>query len=144
MLSEKTFVIGRSRSCDLILSDEEETVSRKHAEFTITPDGRFFLTDCNSTNGTWLIEHGEARRIRQEYVSAEDTVQFGGLRKPVKGLLEAIHLKFPSVGGAPFGEQGGGVQKLAPPEEQKVQGDKLFRDSEGRILSEDEYREKFE
>jgi len=46
----RSFSIGRQTG-DFILPDP--TVSGHHADVTLTPDGRFVLTDCNSTNGTF-------------------------------------------------------------------------------------------
>lgn len=45
-----SFSIGR-QNADFLLPDP--TVSGRHAEAALTPDGRFVLTDCNSTNGTY-------------------------------------------------------------------------------------------
>lgn len=106
MQDTRTFSIGRSRGCDVILSDEPETVSRKHAELTVQADGRLFLTDCNSTNGTWLVDRGEGRRIRQEFVNPHDVVEFGSLRTTVAEMLETIRLKFPALHhGSPVANQ---------------------------------------
>ena len=42
--------IGRSWDADLFLDDE--SVSRKHAEFVVTKEGHYYLLDLGSTNGT--------------------------------------------------------------------------------------------
>ncbi len=47
---ERPLLIGRGRSCDLVLRDE--TVSRRHAELA-REGGRWLLRDLGSTNGTW-------------------------------------------------------------------------------------------
>lgn len=44
--------IGRALENELVVSDLQ--VSRLHAEFTATPDGRFELRDLGSHNGTYL------------------------------------------------------------------------------------------
>lgn len=43
-------VLGRGWDADLFLDDE--SVSRKHAEFTVTREGQYYLRDLGSTNGT--------------------------------------------------------------------------------------------
>jgi hypothetical protein len=67
------FVIGRSRDCDLCLSDL--SVSRRHAQLVRREDG-WILTDLGSHNGTrlngWLVR--EPVRL-----SAGDRVDFGSV-----------------------------------------------------------------
>ena len=73
----KAFVeyrIGRS-DADIVIDDP--TVSRQHAELVRTADGRYFLTDCVSTGGTFVRRDGEWRRIRQEFVSADEPIRIG-------------------------------------------------------------------
>jgi hypothetical protein len=43
------FVIGRDGSCDIVVSDRQ--ISRKHARFSISPDG-VYMEDLGSKNGT--------------------------------------------------------------------------------------------
>jgi hypothetical protein len=44
-------VLGRSRACDRVIA--EPTVSRMHALLRFA-DGRWWLSDLGSTNGTWV------------------------------------------------------------------------------------------
>lgn len=94
--NERLFTIGRSRSCDIVLSDD--TVSRRHAELTFMADGKLLMTDCHSSRGTFLVNpKGDKQRIRQELVTPIDTLQFGdSVCLTVKEILEAIRLKFPA------------------------------------------------
>lgn len=71
----RTYVVGRQQDCDLRLDDS--TVSRRHAEVILTPDGRYYLTDCNSAGGTYIHEGAGWRQIRQEFVSAGARLRFG-------------------------------------------------------------------
>lgn len=49
----ETVVIGRKKEgCDIVL-DYEKSVSGKHCEILVR-DGRFFVKDLQSSNGTWL------------------------------------------------------------------------------------------
>ena len=43
-------VLGRGWDTDLFL--EDESVSRKHAAFIVTPEGHYYVRDLGSTNGT--------------------------------------------------------------------------------------------
>jgi DNA-binding NtrC family response regulator len=57
--------VGRKEPSDLIVRDHG--LSSKHARFTLT-DGRIFVEDLNSTNGTWIA----GTRIER------DELEFGG------------------------------------------------------------------
>ncbi|WP_425387536.1 FHA domain-containing protein [Desulfatirhabdium butyrativorans] len=93
-MKEHKFTIGRSRHCDIVLSDE--TVSRNHAELIFLNNGYLLLIDCHSRNGTSIIENGRAHRITQDFLTPTDIVQFGSISITVKKLLEVIRLKYPS------------------------------------------------
>jgi Inner membrane component of T3SS, cytoplasmic domain len=62
LASDRPSVIGRSRSCDLVLHDD--SVSRRHLMLTVD-GGHVVVTDLGSTNGTLLngrwITQAEAR-----------------------------------------------------------------------------------
>ena len=56
--------LGRGWDADLFLDDE--SVSRKHAEFIVTKEGHYYLRDHGSTNGTKVNGtriHGKPQRI---------------------------------------------------------------------------------
>lgn len=97
--TERKYTIGRSPTCDIVLADD--SVSRIHAELAFLEDGKLLVTDCRSTQGTFLMPHrGKERTIRQELVSPLDALRFGTVIMPVKELLQAIHLKYlPAVNG---------------------------------------------
>ena len=92
---ERKFTIGRSRDCDIVLADE--SVSRNHAELILLPDGKLFLIDCHSNNGTELLINGQACPIRQELVLPTDILKFGDVTITVKDMLEGIHMKFKAL-----------------------------------------------
>ena len=71
----KTFLIGRNHDCDLTLDDPG--VSRKHAEVILTADGRYYLTDRNSTHGTFVRHKSNWRPIHQEFVNSTERIRFG-------------------------------------------------------------------
>jgi pSer/pThr/pTyr-binding forkhead associated (FHA) protein len=63
-------VIGRSRSCDLVLRDD--SVSRRHLMLTVSDD-HVMVTDLGSTNGTLL----NGRWIIQAEARPGDVLQLG-------------------------------------------------------------------
>ena len=72
---QRTFTIGRAPDCDLVLADE--SVSRRHAELLVIAGGEVFVTDCRSTHGTTVIEHGAERRYEQGVVAPHASLRFG-------------------------------------------------------------------
>ncbi len=91
---QRKFTIGRKRSCDIPLA--HESVSGRHAELDFLDDGKLLLTDCKSTNGTFLLQGGGVgKRVHQELVSPMDQVRFGDIELSVRELVEALRLKFP-------------------------------------------------
>ena len=65
--------VGRSPDCDVFLDDV--TVSRRHA-LVVRRDGRFFIEDRGSLNGTFL----NRRRIESGPLEDGDEVQIGKYR----------------------------------------------------------------
>jgi pSer/pThr/pTyr-binding forkhead associated (FHA) protein len=73
LLRREQTTVGRSPDCDIFLDDV--TVSRRHAVIS-EQDGRFFVEDLGSLNGTFLNRH----RIEQSPLSDDDEVQIGKYR----------------------------------------------------------------
>jgi hypothetical protein len=69
-LGEPVTVIGRSRRCDIVLTDPN--VSRQHAEVRRQDDG-FMLLDLGSTNGTRV----NRRDVKQVVLQHGDRVELG-------------------------------------------------------------------
>ncbi|HCA85701.1 MAG TPA: ABC transporter ATP-binding protein, partial [Streptomyces sp.] len=63
--------IGRALENELVVSDLQ--VSRHHAEFRSTPDGRFEIVDLGSHNGTYV----NGQPVRQQTIGPNDTVGVG-------------------------------------------------------------------
>lgn len=91
MNKQKIYKIGRHPSCDIVLADE--TVSAYHAELIITGDGNFFLSDTNSTHGTFVRKKGKFVKIQQDYITPQNALRFAHCEFSAKELLEYIHLK---------------------------------------------------
>ena len=62
-------------------------MSRLHAEVIPLPDGRVYVTDCATTNGTFVHEGGQWRRIAQDFAAADGRVRFGDVEMRVPLLL---------------------------------------------------------
>ena len=77
--------IGRSMECDLVLADM--TVSRHHAEIELLENNRLLLTDCQSTQGTFVINGDQENRVKQKFITELDTLRFGNITLTVKEIL---------------------------------------------------------
>src|SRR5664280_376591 len=70
-LRDATIVVGRSRECDIHVSDPN--VSRRHAEVRPDGTGAYTLVDLGSTNGTEL----NGKRVSHVRLSEGDTIAIG-------------------------------------------------------------------
>lgn len=128
---QRTFTIGRDRTCDIPIADQ--SVSTRHAELTFLDDGKLLITDCKSTNGTRLIHaNGGEQRIHQELVSPMDLVSFGNAVLTIKAILEALALKYPR-----FDQAWGRSPKSEDAAEPWIKGRALIRCICGAVKSAD-------
>jgi len=67
--------IGREPSCDLAL--DQANVSGHHASLEMADDGLVSLTDCGSSNGTFLNRNDCWIRIKRITLCIGDRVRFG-------------------------------------------------------------------
>ncbi len=74
----KIFTIGR-KGADIVLDDDEQGVSRLHAELTVTAAKEYFLVDCGSSNGTFVKRQGAWQPVKQEFVFPDDGLRFGAV-----------------------------------------------------------------
>lgn len=82
-LTGERFVVGRDNDCNLTLPDEK--ISRKHASFTRHADGRVFVQDLGSTNGTFVDEQritGPVELTGNEQVRVGDTMMIYSAQAP--------------------------------------------------------------
>jgi hypothetical protein len=85
----KILTIGR-KGANVVIDDD--SVSRQHAELTITKDGKFYLVDCGSSNGTEVRSGNDWKSIKQEFVREEDELRFAGRhRMTVRELVQRSH-----------------------------------------------------
>ena len=102
MSSVRTYVVGRARTCDVRLDDA--SVSRRHAEVVRVSGGRLFVTDCATTNGTFVLDDRAWCPIRQAHVAPADTVRFGDVEMRVDWLDALCRRNDARAGGGAGGE----------------------------------------
>ena len=88
MAKIRNYLIGRSEQADVVFSDG--SVSRHHAELTLSADGRYYLSDRASTQGTFVMRGSNWGKIRQDFVAPHDLVRFGNHQTTAAQLLEMI------------------------------------------------------
>ena len=64
--------VGRSTANDIVINDP--TISQRHASLEYSRSG-VFLTDLNSTNGTYVA----GQPIKERWLGVQDSIQFGGV-----------------------------------------------------------------
>lgn len=87
-MNKTRFTVGRDISADIPIADQ--SVSRIHAEISLVEGDRLFVTDCQSSNGTFVLRDGSERRITQEKVLPTDRIKFGGIAIAAADLLSAV------------------------------------------------------
>jgi hypothetical protein len=80
--------VGRADSADIQLADS--SVSRLHAELVITANGRYYLTDCNSSGGISVQKNGQWSRIKQAYVAKNEVLLLGQYQTSVEELVVQV------------------------------------------------------
>ena len=80
----RIYVVGRARDCDVQLDDA--SVSRRHAEVVRMSDGRLYVTDRVTTNGTFLLDGDVWRPVRQSFLEPAGRIRFGDCELTAGGL----------------------------------------------------------
>ena len=62
------------------------TVSQRHAELVVL-GGRCYLTDLDSSNGTWIVRDGERQPLQAGYVEPDTPLMLGDCPCTVAELL---------------------------------------------------------
>jgi len=71
-MEKKTYIIGRKGSIPLF----DKTTSSQHAQLVIDKE-KMYLTDLDSTNGTFLVLDGKREPFKKGYISIGQTLSFG-------------------------------------------------------------------
>ena len=80
----RTCIVGRERRCDVRLDDP--SISRQHAEVVRVSGGRLYVTDRATTNGTFILDGDDWRRIRQAFLEPGGRVRFGDVEMSARRL----------------------------------------------------------
>jgi pSer/pThr/pTyr-binding forkhead associated (FHA) protein len=89
------YTIGRA-DADIVLDTPEKTVSKHHAELTISDNGRsLYLVDWGSSNGTFVRRDGRWEKIKQDLIKEEDLVRFGSSNVRIRDLLKRLPQRHP-------------------------------------------------
>lgn len=70
----KSYSIGRDNACDIVLNDQSDVISRRHAVLNVLDSGKMTITDL-STNGTYINGQKITSNVPVP-VSRKDTVSF--------------------------------------------------------------------
>ena len=88
LIDGQTYIIGREG--DIYLEDHiyinSPTVSRRHAAMKIK-NGRIYLLDLNSSNGTYLIDNNSLVPFKEGYVSPSQSIAIGHVKCTINSLL---------------------------------------------------------
>lgn len=88
MAKISAYSIGRGKDSDVQLNDP--SISRKHAELVITAVGKYYLTDCGSSAGTYTMLGNEKTAVKQTYVEQADNLCLGEFHTSVQQLVAMI------------------------------------------------------
>lgn len=128
------FSIGRGQDADIPLDDE--TVSRRHAEVTLTSDGKYYFADCNSSGGSYLLKDAAWVPLQQSFVEKTDQLQLGHYQLSVQELAMKIQEFSASAGSGTGNKPGSGAEWNAKDE---LPSGPVRRDSStGEIIGDEE------
>ncbi len=89
LIEGKTYVISRESGTYIegYIYINHPSVSRPHLKMKVK-NGRIYLRDLNSTNGTYLIENDSLVPFEEGYVSSLQSLVIGGVKCTVQSLLK--------------------------------------------------------
>jgi hypothetical protein len=85
----RKYLIGRGKTCDIVLMDPTRMVSPIHAMLTTEDDVSFELIDL-STNGVRIVRPEGPIPIKRERVGLDDKVQLGTVESTIGDLLARV------------------------------------------------------
>lgn len=81
-------ICGRDPACDLVL--EHATLSRFHARLELADDGRVWVHDSGSSNGTFVNRNDQWQRIMKVTLCIGDRIRFGDVEVPLPTLIAIL------------------------------------------------------
>jgi len=88
LIDGRTYIIGREG--EVYIEDhiyiKSSSVSRRHAAMKIK-NGRIYLRDLDSTNGTYLMENDSLVPFKEGYVSPSQPIVIGHVKCTINSLL---------------------------------------------------------
>ena len=85
LLEGRTFIIGREGHIYV----ESPAVSKHHAEIKII-EGKIYLRDLDSTNGTYLIKNNSLVHFSEGYVNPLQPIVIGDQKITIQSLLATV------------------------------------------------------
>jgi pSer/pThr/pTyr-binding forkhead associated (FHA) protein len=89
----KTYIVGRSKLSDIYIKNADHTVSGLHLELIEDTEGKYYVIDRKSTNGTFR-QQGK-QKIQQSYVDIDEELYLGEYKTTIRELLN-MRIKTPS------------------------------------------------
>jgi len=88
LIDGQTYIIGREGNVYIegYIYINSPSVSRRHAEMKIK-NGRIYLRDLDSTNGTYLMENDSLVPFKKGYVSPSQPIAIGHVKCTINSLL---------------------------------------------------------
>lgn len=89
----RTYLVGRANSsipCDINISAQESSVSRKHMELTVTDDGRYYVVHIHPRNTTKVLRNGSWITLTQDFVNPDEPLRLGSYETSVNQLLGIV------------------------------------------------------
>ncbi len=86
----EVLTVGRDNSkirLDIPLPSNNDSISRLHIELTIGEDGRYYILDQGSANGTFVFKNGQWAEFKQGYIEAETPLRLGEYQTTARQLL---------------------------------------------------------
>ena len=90
MSGYQSYTVGRSSKADIVLADADSSVSGVHAEIVVSTEGRYFLSDAGSSNGSYVREEDKWSPLRQAFIEPESEIRLGNQRLVGKDLIAKL------------------------------------------------------
>ena len=80
--------IGRGSDVDIQIDDM--SISRIHAELIATKSGSYYLTDCESSNGSFVWRDSVWMPIKQDFISPTEHIALGTYQTTATQLIAMV------------------------------------------------------